>query len=343
MDSLTQFALGASVALMVTARRHAPRQAAWKIALVGGVVGTLPDLDAFIDFGDAISNMVRHRAETHGFFYATLASPLIAYLVSKWLGDSRRFVTWCLAVWLILVTHVGLDLLTIYGTQIAQPFNDTAFGVGSLFVIDPLYTLPLILGLVVTIIRSGPKGLRWNTFGLVFSSAYILWSLGAHQHATDIAKKHPPTDDQSMKILVSAAPLTTVLWRAVAVTPDVYYEGWYSLLDPEPKFSWQAYPRNAALIQRYELRQDVARIARFTHGFFRLEEAYGKLFVTDLRLGLEPYYSFRFDLGDPNELPTIRSQRVGVRPDLAGGLPWLWHRIQGNPITLTDYVRASSR
>jgi inner membrane protein len=338
MDSLTQFALGASVALAVIGRRGLRRSAAWKIALIGGILGTLPDLDAFIDFGDAISNMIRHRAESHGLFYLTVASPPIAWCVARLHGGSTFYLRWCAAVWLVFITHVVIDWLTIYGTQLAQPFSDHPFGVGSMFVIDPLYTLPLIVGTVVSLLSAGQKSWRWNAFGLVASTAYIVWGLAIHQHAVQVARKHPATDDASARTLVTAAPLNTLLWRAVVVTPTTYYEGWYSLLDSQARFVWKAYPRNAELIEQHKHHPDIARVARFSHGFFKVDQVNNTLFVTDLRLGLEPFYSFRFDLGDPGADPTP-SQRVGVRPNLSAGLPWLWDRMIGNPGTLEGYLK----
>jgi len=60
--------------------------------------------------------------------------------------------------------------------------------------------------------------------------------------------------------------------------------------------------------------------------------------LTDLRLGIEPYYSFRFDIGDLEIDAKLPSQRVGVRPDLKTGLPWLWQRIQGKTrLPLAEY------
>ena len=68
MDSLTQIALGSAVGVAVMGRRTA----VWKAALWGAIGGTLPDLDAFIDHGDPILNMTRHRAESHALFFLTL-------------------------------------------------------------------------------------------------------------------------------------------------------------------------------------------------------------------------------------------------------------------------------
>ena len=73
MDSLTQIALGSAVAVAVMGRRTSVRRsAAW-----GAVAGTLPDLDVLIDHGDALLDMVLHRAESHSLFYLTLLAPLL--------------------------------------------------------------------------------------------------------------------------------------------------------------------------------------------------------------------------------------------------------------------------
>ena len=53
MDTVTQAALGAAVGVVIMGRRRP----VWQAALAGAVVGTLPDLDVFIDQGDAVNNM----------------------------------------------------------------------------------------------------------------------------------------------------------------------------------------------------------------------------------------------------------------------------------------------
>ena len=343
MDSITQFVLGSSVALAMTGRHSRARLAAWKIAIIGGVVGTLPDLDAFIDFGDAISNMIRHRAETHGLFILTLVAPFLGFLVAKFQGEPGLWRRWTVTCWLILITHVGIDYLTIYGTQLLQPFSDRPFGVGSMFVIDPLYTVPLILGVVLTTIARGPRCWLWNQIGLLLSSTYIVWGLGVHQHAVNVARQYLPVTVDSSSVLVTAAPLNTVLWRALVVTPDAYYEGWYSLLDPEQKFTWEKFSRDETVTARHANHPDVIRVASFSDGFFNVEERDRRLYVTDLRLGVEPFYSFRFDLGPLAKAPPGRSERVGIRPDFASGLPWLWQRIKGDTESYVTYRARMTR
>ncbi|MEN9772202.1 MAG: hypothetical protein RJA58_845, partial [Pseudomonadota bacterium] len=168
---------------------------------------------------------------------------------------------------------------------------------------------------------------------------YLIWGVAVHRYAVDLAHRYPPVADQATKILVTAAPLNTVLWRAIAMTPDGSYEGWYSLLDKERRFTWQRISFSVENRDRYARHPDVLRVGHFSHGFYSVDVDAGRLFVTDLRLGLEPFYSFRFDLGPSDQSHLSRSERVGVRPDLGAGLPWLWQRIQGDPENLRDFIQ----
>ena len=57
MDSITQFALGASIGEAVLGRKIGNRA-----PVIGGLVATLPDLDSFIPWDDAIASMTYHRS-----------------------------------------------------------------------------------------------------------------------------------------------------------------------------------------------------------------------------------------------------------------------------------------
>ncbi|MDP2405254.1 MAG: metal-dependent hydrolase [Hydrogenophaga sp.] len=331
MDSLTQIALGSAVGVAVMGRRTA----VWKAALWGAVAGTLPDLDAFIDHGDPILNMTRHRAESHALFFLTLAAPLLAWVVSRLHGEAALFKRWTLALWLVLITHPLLDAMTVYGTQLLQPFTDHPYGVGSVFIIDPAYTVPLIVGVVAALRLKNERGQHWNAAGLALSTLYLVWSYGAQQYVERIARASlEQAGVEAQGLLVTPSPFNTVLWRLVAITPTQYLEGHHSLLDEQPSIRWTAHDRGADLIAAHGNEPGVARMATFTHGFYSLTESDGRLFVTDLRMGQEPAYTFRFNLGSAaarangGHAPTLE----GLRPDVGIALPWLWQRLLGNDI-----------
>ena len=137
----------------------------------GAVAGTLPDLDVFIDHGDAIRNMTLHRTESHALLWLTLVAPLL--LAGGWRdAQPAALARRCLAIWLALITHPLLDLTTVYGTQLGLPLTDYPFAIGSMFIIDPLYTLPLLFALIVALWRRDACGLRWNQAGLLISTLY---------------------------------------------------------------------------------------------------------------------------------------------------------------------------
>jgi inner membrane protein len=328
MDSLTQIALGSAVGVAVMGRRTA----VWKAALWGAIGGTLPDLDAFIDHGDAILNMTRHRAESHALFVLTLAAPVLAWIASRIHSEATLFKRWWLAMWLVLVTHPLLDTMTVYGTQLLQPFSDHPFGVGSIFIIDPAYTLPLIVGVVAALRLKSARGLKWNAAGLVLSTLYLAWSVGAQQHAMQVARASLQADGITADgLLVTPTPFNTVLWRLVATTPTQYREGFYSLLDDSREIQWTVHERGADLIAQHGNEPNLTRMAAFTHGFYSVASAHGHLFVIDLRMGQEPHYTFRFDLGTDAARANggYRPRLNSSRPDLATALPQLWRRMLG--------------
>lgn len=292
MDSLSQIALGAAVSVAVFRRK----QPLWRSALLGAVVGTLPDLDVFLAYDDPISDMTYHRTETHSLFYLTMVAPLLAWLYQRLSQTPNIFKTAWLAIWLVLVTHPLLDTLTIYGTQLALPFSDHPFGTGSVFVIDLLYTLPLLIG--TGLVLAG-RSLRWNSFGLLLSTSYLAFGLWAQQQVTTLARQQLPTAS-AQQLLVTATPFNTVLWRILVIEPEQYWEGYYSLLDASPKINWQVYPRGGTLLDQWQSQPQVARLTWFSHGFVSLKpHDEHHLVLADLRMGMEPAYSFSFLLPLP--------------------------------------------
>ncbi len=328
MDSLSQLALGAAVGVAVMGRRTA----LWKAAAWGAVCGTLPDLDALIDHGDPLSNMVLHRADSHALFWLSLLAAPLGVAIA-WLARERALLKpWVLATWLALITHPLLDWFTIYGTQLLRPFSAEPLGVGSIFIIDPLYTLPLLLGTGLAL-RGGAAALRCNAAGLLLSSLYLGWSLLAQQHVAGLARQSLQGQGVE-RLLVTPSPFNTVLWRVVAVTPQGYLEGFYSLLDAQAQIRFERFDQGRELYQRLHEQPAVATLAAFSDGFFKLEQRGDAVVIADLRMGQEPHYVFAFEVArSASELrPLERPQAAGGRADIAASLRWLWRRLLGEPL-----------
>ncbi|MCZ2293078.1 MAG: metal-dependent hydrolase [Burkholderiales bacterium] len=332
MDSLTQIALGAAVGVAVMRRRTA----VWKAALWGAIGGTLPDLDVFIDHGDPILNMVLHRAQSHALFWLTLFSlPFTAIVV--WLHrEAQQWRRWWLALWLVLITHPLLDALTVYGTQLALPFSSHPFAVGSVFIIDPLVTLPWLAGPIWALAaRGSARSLRANDVTLLLGCAYLALGLVAQQQVRATALSSLQQQGvRAERLLVTPAAFSVLLWRVVAIDGGRYLEGYRSLLDAPGPMHFDRFDRGAALDADLAAHPGAARIRAFSHGFYKFDEVGTLVRISDLRMGAEPNYSFSFAIARRasavQALPTTRS--MGSRIDLQRALPWFWRRLRGEAL-----------
>ncbi len=327
MDSLSQLALGAAVGVAVMGRRTA----LWKAAAWGAVAGTLPDLDVFIDHGNPVHNMVLHRAETHAPFWLTLFSVPFAAAVARMHGEWAIWKRWWLAIWLALVTHPLLDTLTVYGTQIGLPFTNHPFGVGSVFIIDPLYTLPLLIGTMLALARSN---LRANSFGLALSTAYLAWGVAVQMHVQRVAVESLAAQQlPAERVLVTPTAFNSLAWRVLVMQRDHYLEGFYSLLDAKRTVRFDRFERGTVMEAEVRGIDGYERIAAFSGGFYALQLQGPRVLIADLRMGQEPTYAFSFAIAErasPARALPIPEQ-LGTRPDAGKLLPWLARRIGGDP------------
>lgn len=321
MDSLSQLTLGAAVTVAVMGKRVP----LWQSALVGAIVGTLPDLDVFIDHGDAIRNMTLHRTESHALLWLTLIAPLLVWLVAVVSRSRPHWRGWCLAIWLALITHPLLDLTTVYGTQLGLPFTNFPYAIGSMYIIDPLYTLPLLIALLVALWRRDGVGLRWNQAGLLISTLYLGWSMVVQGIATQhINRDLTQQSIQPQQVLVTPTAFNTLVWRTVIMTPDRYGEAYWSMLSPDRALEIHWHPRNPQLFDAFKGDWYAERVAWFSHGFYAMRLQGEDTLISDLRMGEAPNYTFTFNLGSAHSPEPAPEREPSVRPSLAQA----WHKLR---------------
>lgn len=293
MDSLTQFVLGASIAEATVGARVGRRA-----ALIGGIVATLPDLDVLVPFADPVSNFTYHRSASHSLFVLLLLAPLLAWLVNRvQVPQMRDYKAWWLCCTLALVTHPLLDAFTVYGTQLAWPLSEYPFGLGSMFIIDPLYTVTLIVAVIASQLARH-RTPRWHGVALLVSSLYLGLSVAIQAHVSDIVKTAVAERElPATQVGVYCTPFNIVAWRALVVSPQGYYVGYYSLLAPGP-LRFELHPSEPELLADVAEVWPVQRLRWFTKGFNVVSEREGQVILSDVRMGLEPnHYVFSFALG----------------------------------------------
>ena len=335
MDSVTQIALGAAVGEAVLGRKIGNRALLW-----GAIAGTLPDLDVFVPLGDVVKDFTYHRSASHSLLMLALATPLLVWLITRIHPSLREHRSrWMLLVYLVFATHVLLDSFTAYGTQIFWPISDTPVSWSTIFIIDPLYTLPLLIGVITALVmsREHHRGHLANRVGLAVSSLYLAWTVPASlaaEHNFESALQVQNLEHD--RIYTSAAPFNSLLWRAVVMADDGYYEAYYSLLDATNDIRFSYYPSEPDLLKGIEDYWPVQRLQWFSRGIYSVGRVQDDIVISDLRMGVEPNYVFRFKVGEisnPHARPVLPEQLVAVR-DLSR-LSLFWARIRDQSIELS--------
>ncbi|MGC6406843.1 metal-dependent hydrolase [Bisgaard Taxon 45] len=316
MDSVTQFVLGAAIQ-GVGMGKYQGRKA----LLYGGLLGTLPDLDVFIRYADPISSMTYHRGFSHSLFVLTALAFFITWLTFKRhtnlpFSFRRLFITLTLA----LITHPLIDAMTVYGTQLFWPIPSPPVVWSTVFVIDPIYTLPLIFTCLWAYWRKlDPRAIRYIFTALLFGCVYFavgFMSRAYHEHRFEsvLTQQGIEVDD----VLATPTPFNIILWRVIAKDKqgNLYdaVSGWLDKNAPE----FIKIPLNQALKDKViTTSPQLQRFEWFTSNWVHYEQIGNQLVASDTRMGLAGQFNFRFIVAEkqqgewqailPKAYPTIKS------------------------------------
>lgn len=325
MDSVTQAALGATVAAVVAGKKCSP-----KVLLVGATLGTLPDLDVFIGYGDPVSDMVKHRGFSHSLLVLLPFASILAWGWQRYMATRLTFSRLWLLVTACLLTHPVLDGFTSYGTQLFWPL-DVSVAISSIFIIDPLYTVPLLVMLSASLLWR-EKMARLCGIGLTISTLYLVWSVVAlNLVESRIAADIKDTPLENKPIFIAPTPFNTVLWRVVVLDGDTYWEGLTSLLDDNTAIDF--IPKERGQWPLADKPDHLVMLEKFTRQFVKYRQIDNTLTATDLRLGMVDYLPFRFvfaKLGADQQWQALVPEQLDAARVRPKHLPALWLRLLGN-------------
>lgn len=336
--------MGAVVGELVLGRKIGWRGAAW-----GLFFGTLPDLDVLVmPFLDEVDKIRWHRGISHSILMMFVGALVFAKPLA-WLHRERG-VGVGRAGWFVFLawsTHVLIDVFTTYGTQIYEPFSDERVSFGNLFIIDPIFTLPLLwcvwsvlcrcIGvwqgeLETTAVRSSAA---YQALGV--AGAYVAFSFGMKEWAGGKMEERVAAEFESGEVVsVAPTPFNTVLWRGMVETEDGYWVTYWSPFDEEPgKFDF--YAKHHELAERFEGEEMFENLKWFAQDDWvarRGEE--GKVVFVNMRFGEMrnremqqqlPMFQWHlwYDENGDFQAPSYRPRDL----DIGGALLLLWDRVRG--------------
>lgn len=309
MDTVTQITLGAAVGEAVLGKKMGNKAPMW-----GAVFGVVPDLDILASpFLSEVQALAIHRGITHSFFFCLIAAPLFGLLLHRYSQNKKvAWRDWSLLIFLVLLTHVLIDVCTSYGTQVLQPFSNYSLSLNSVFIIDPFYTLPLMAGILTALfLGRTSKRRRWaNALGLAISSFYLLAGLGIKAHVNSVFEKNFSEQQiHPRKYMTTPAPFSIFLWAGYAEEKDSLYAGLYSVFDDDREIQFQKIPQNKSLLEPYRNQLPIERLIWFSQGYYAVEKNSEDLVVHDLRFG-------RSDLWlEDSSAPFVWSYRLHFNDD----------------------------
>ncbi len=294
MDSVTQAVLGAGIQGAMLGRVQGRRA-----LFYGAALATVPDLDVLMSYPDPVSLMTYHRGFSHSIFVLTAVAIVLAWLIRKFrpnpgYSGRRLFLT----LWLVLVTHPILDSFTVYGTQLFWPLALTPESWSAVFIIDPVYTVPLLLGVLFAFAAGMTLTARRVLVAtLAFSTAYLGFGLAgrmaAEQRVRDALQGQGITVGELRAIPM---PFNTLVWRVIAKDGNgSYYEAVSSLFDRGPP-EWVRLPLNPETGRALAGVPLHERLRWFTDDWLRYDVVGDALVVSDLRMGMAGHYTFRFKM-----------------------------------------------
>lgn len=303
MDTVTQAALGGAIGLAGFSNTFGRRA-----IVIGALAGTVPDFDVVMGLAGETAGWLHHRGITHSLIATPFMGLALGWLTWRWHvvratgteASIRRSEHSARAKWmwlwvLCLVTHPLLDFFTPYGTQLLAPFSDHRFALDAMAIIDPAYTLPLLLAIVVGLMVGVRSKFSANLAGaaLLATTAYLFFALGENEKAVTLAENS--LDEQQIEARqVRAYPtlLQPFYRRVVARQADGSAQiGYLSTLNPGA-VTWQhhsAAPRD--MVQAFMDDPVVEVFTWFSRGDVQWQavvqnDGTTRLYLTDLRYGV---------------------------------------------------------
>lgn len=332
MDSLTQIVLGAAVGEVALGRKLGNRAMLW-----GALAGTIPDLDVLAkSFTDDLTANEWHRGFSHSILFSVLLAPVMGWLWPKLFPGSRADqADWTKLFFWGLFTHPLLDVFTTWGTQLFWPF-DIRLAIKSVNVVDPLYTIPFLICLLIAVWfrREKPVRRKLAIAGLVYSSTYLIVLLGVkwnmHQSMKGAILEH---GIEIERLTVQPTFANGLLWYGTVENQEEYVLTLRSVMDEGPFDEFFRYKKNLELRRKLQDNKTFRRLENLSTGYYLVEGGSDSFDFSDLRFGKmtftpAPDFVFKYNVtrkGDSYHVKQGEPPRDGMKDFLRS----LWTRLWG--------------
>ena len=191
--------------------------------MAAGLIGALaPDFDVVARLWDPMAAITVHRTATHSFLGGVLVALAVAGLVRGFRRES--FLSLFGFAYLGLLSHIGLDVLTSFGTAILWPLTNRRVALAQHYIIDPIFSA-IVLTFLIATFRFKGKREPLAKIGLAGLALYVL-ATGAHKSIA-VSRWQASMESQGITPIRSAVlPLFPgpFRWLGVSETAEAFYQ-----------------------------------------------------------------------------------------------------------------------
>jgi len=219
MDPLSQGVLGATLPQSFSNNKNIVF-----VFFIGFLSGMFPDVDIFFRSNhDPLLFLEFHRQFTHSLIFIPLGGfifTLIFYGLFFKLIPFSFLKTWLFAT-LGYGTHGLLDACTSYGTQLLWPFSNVRISWNNISIIDPLFTIPVLVLLVLSLIK---RKSFWSKIALGWALIYLIIGFIQNHRAEQVANEII-TERNHHPEIISVKPSfgNLILWKIIYEYNDYFF------------------------------------------------------------------------------------------------------------------------
>lgn len=246
--------------------------------LWGALANNAPDLDVFPGIFQSVPDaLLSHRGFTHSILFALLGPPLLAWLFQRiFRKKDYGFRTWYLVFASGFFAHIILDSFTNYGTGWFEPFSHYRVSFNTIFVLDPFFTLSLLIAFFVLLVikYNAPSRKYFLYGGLIISCCYLLFTFINKVTVNRIFKRSLAEKNVTVSAFITTpTPLNNLLWYDLAKTKDGFFIGYRSIFDKEPGMELTFVPQNDSLLGDLKSDKGVQKLIRFSQDYYCISQS----------------------------------------------------------------------
>ena len=289
MDPFTQGIVGATVA-----QSGAKKNTIIIASIIGLLAGLAADLDIFIRSStDPLLFLQYHRHFTHSIFFipfgALICTVVFYYLFSK--RNNLSFSETYFFSFLGYATHGIIDSFTTYGTLLFWPFTDQRIAWNTISVIDPIFTIPIFIFVILSIVKRNKK---FSIYAIIWMLFYQMIAYTQKLRAEGLIYDYAKTFSHKVKFIEAKPSFGNIIvWKVIYSTSEKYYVNAIRLsldhkiypgesiekLDVSKSFPW--------LDANSQQAKDIEKFRWFSNGYLAVDKK-NRDVISDVRFSTIP-------------------------------------------------------